>query len=95
MQLVTIDKGNQSFSVYPNPSKDGIVNLQMGKQPRGEYQIRVFNMQGQTLMNRTIDHTGGSASQMINLPAQIKSGTYQMEIQNNQGEKTLLPIVVQ
>jgi hypothetical protein len=80
--------------VYPNPSKDGIVSLQMSKQPRGEYQIRVFNMQGQTLLNRVINHAGGSATQLINLPAQIKSGTYQLEIQNNQGQKTLLPILV-
>lgn len=95
VQLVTIDKGEPQYSVYPNPSKDGIVSLQMSKQPRGTYHIRVFNMQGQTLMTRSMEHQGGSATQVINLPAQIKSGTYQMEIQNNQGQKTLLPIVVQ
>lgn len=94
IQVVNIGKPDAGMVVYPNPSKDGIVSLQMSKQPRGEYQIRVFNMQGQTLLNRVINHAGGSATQLINLPAQIKSGTYQLEIQNNQGQKTLLPILV-
>lgn len=95
IQMVNIGKVEAGISVYPNPSKDGMVNLQLNQQARGQYQIRLFNMSGQTLLNRVLEHQGGSATQLITLPAQVRSGNYQLEVQNTNGEKVLIPILVQ
>jgi hypothetical protein len=67
-------------TVSPNPVEAGVMNLQFVKQVKGNYSVRLINSAGQVVFSRTLNHEGGSASQTIALPAQVVSGSYQLEV---------------
>ncbi len=80
---VKIGGKNAEFTVYPNPVKGGVVNLQMSNVGKGTYTVKLFNNLGQEMVNRTIQHNGGSASQSIVLGNSVPQGSYRMQVMNN------------
>ena len=68
------------FSVSPNPVEAGIVNLQLMNQAAGSYNVRLISVTGQLVFNSIALHTGGSSTQVLNLPAGTARGAYQLEI---------------
>jgi hypothetical protein len=66
--------------IYPNPIKDGVINLQFENQEAGVYQLRLLNTVGQLMMSKTITHPGGSSSELLLLNTTISRGIYQLEI---------------
>ncbi|MBC7587948.1 MAG: T9SS type A sorting domain-containing protein, partial [Chitinophagaceae bacterium] len=80
---VRIGGKNAEFTIYPNPVKGGIINLQMGNVEKGIYTVKLFSNLGQELVSRTIIHNGGSASQTILLGNAVPQGSYRMQVMNN------------
>ena len=82
--LVKVKVGGKhtEFTVYPNPVKGGVVNLQMTNAEKGIYTVKIYNKAGQELASKSINHNGGSASQTIQLNAGIAAGTYSMQVSN-------------
>jgi hypothetical protein len=79
---VKIGGKNAEFTVYPNPVKDGIINLQMSNVEKGVYTVKIFNNAGQEVANRRIINNGGSATETITLDKGIAKGNYKMQITN-------------
>jgi hypothetical protein len=77
---VTIGKGGAAITVSPNPLTGNTINLQFSNQQAGKYAVRLINIAGQVVYNRTIQHGGGSASQSFVLPSTLVSGVYQLEV---------------
>ncbi len=71
---------NAAITIYPNPIKDGVINLQFENQEAGVYQLRLLNTVGQVMMNKTISHPGGSSSELLQLNNTITKGIYTLEI---------------
>lgn len=82
-QVVRVNIGKQAadFSVYPNPVKGGMVNLQLTDIEKGIYIVRVVNNIGQEIANKQINHNGGSANQTISI-GNVPTGKYYMLINN-------------
>ena len=80
--IVKVNAGNvkPGFAISPNPSEGGVVNLQFTNQPEGRYSVKIVSTLGQTLLNNTLTHAGGSSTQLLNLPEGIARGTYQVII---------------
>ncbi len=78
--LVGNNSGNGKITIYPNPIKDGVINLQFENQEAGMYQLRLLNSIGQVMMNKTINHPGGSSSELLTLGSTITKGVYHLEI---------------
>ncbi|MFZ4057164.1 MAG: T9SS type A sorting domain-containing protein [Ferruginibacter sp.] len=91
---VKFGKSESGMSVYPNPITDKVVNIQLNNQPKGNYQLRIFNTNGQVMMNTSIKHPGGSATQSFMLPATIKSGNCKLEVLDANGSKTIISLVI-
>ncbi len=68
------------FSIAPNPVESSVVNLQFKNQPEGKYNIRITSTNGKIVATKAILHTGGNATQIINLPTAMISGNYNIEI---------------
>ncbi len=79
---VKIGGKNAEFTVYPNPVKDGIINLQMSNVEKGIYTVKIFNNAGQEVANRRIINNGGSATETITLDKGTAKGNYKMQITN-------------
>jgi hypothetical protein len=51
-----------AITVYPNPvSDDGILYVSLENKPAGTYQVRLVNNEGQTIIQRTLNHAGGNS----------------------------------
>ena len=90
---VMMGSDKQEISVYPNPVVNGIINLQLNNQPQGKYGIRLLNKSGQTILQKQIEHAGGSSTETISLDKYISKGVYQLEITRPDGTKSNISVV--
>ncbi|HYF30660.1 MAG TPA: hypothetical protein VD993_06050 [Chitinophagaceae bacterium] len=77
--IVNLGKG-KGIGVYPNVVRNSRFNLQITGMPAGNYKLNVHSGTGQLVYSRTINHTGGSATQTINLPSGLPKGIYRMNM---------------
>ncbi len=73
-------KGNAEIKIYPNPVVNGVINLQILNQPKGNYVMRMINNLGQVIQAEQIQHHEGNSKESIQLNKHIGKGTYQLQI---------------
>ena len=91
--VVKVGNGRADIVIYPNPVKEGTLNIQLNNEPQGTYIIQLFNSLGQQLLTKTIVHAGGSAAQTIKLSSTVSKGIYQLQVTNGETKKTQQIIV--
>jgi hypothetical protein len=77
---VAIGKSGGAISIYPNPLKGNILNVQLTNIEQGNYTMRVYNAQGQQVFSKQIDHAGGSTTQALDIGQKTSSGIYVLKI---------------
>ncbi len=94
LNIVKVAAGKQQpvFSISPNPVENGIINLQMTHQPSGNYRLRLINLSGQTVINKSFNHSAGNGFQILQLPELLAAGNYTVEIIAADNTKTNLAI---
>jgi len=90
---VTIGNTSQSLRLYPNPVKGNQVTISMSNIKRGQYTLRVINAIGQDIFRQTINNQSSSMTQILNLPASIKAGVYNMVVTGSDYRETKTFIV--
>jgi hypothetical protein len=66
VKVMGLTSQKPSFTIYPNPVKDGLINLQMKNAAAGLYIVNIFNSSNQLVYSQQIQHSG------TNLVAKIK-----------------------
>ena len=74
------DHERPQIIVYPNPVRDGNINLQFINQPKGKYGLKVVSNLGHVMMVKQIEHNEGSSTETIQLNKTAAKGNYQLEI---------------
>lgn len=83
--IVRVNLANASLlTFYPNPVTERQINVQMTKLLKGRYEFVLYNVNGQSVFSKYIDHPGGSASEVIQMPASLASGLYQARINKDE-----------
>ncbi len=72
--------GGAAITIYPNPVSNGRFTLQMTNMSAAKYNLLIYDEKGRLVFSRTIEHTGGSASQSIELPAGTAAGVYEVNL---------------
>ncbi len=80
-----------NISVYPNPVKNKQLNFVLNTDA-ALYTLRVTNLLGQTVLAKTVSHTGGTASYSVSLPS-VTAGIYVVKLSNGKTELTKTVIV--
>jgi hypothetical protein len=81
---VNMQKLPSSITVFPNPVReDGMVYISLENKPAGIYQVNLYNNEGQTIVQRTLNHPGGNSSFSIELDKFIAHGNYLLKITGN------------
>lgn len=76
IRQVVLEKSDfPKFSLYPNPS-DGIVGIKFDNILTGQFNIQIYNAQGQTVVNKEIAAGGSSYVQV----ARLETGVYWLRI---------------
>ncbi len=78
----------KAYTIAPNPVENGVMNLRFNNREDGKYNIRVINRNGQTVMVKSILHSGGSANYIVTLPNVIAGGNYTLEVKAPGNDKT-------
>ncbi|MEO6721964.1 MAG: T9SS type A sorting domain-containing protein [Ferruginibacter sp.] len=92
---VTISKTDGGFSIYPNPVKGSIINLQINNEPVGVYQLRLTNSIGQTLYTNSIRNNSGSSTHALNTGSKLPAGAYQLEIIGQDNNHNTQKVIVE
>ncbi len=81
-----------SLSVFPNPLVNRKLNFVLNNHA-ANYNLKVTNILGQSVLAKTISHLGGSASYNVTLPKEIKAGTYFVKFSSSNYSTTRTIIV--
>ncbi|MEO6233207.1 MAG: T9SS type A sorting domain-containing protein [Ferruginibacter sp.] len=78
---VTIGKtGKGVITIYPNPVKGNMINLQFTNELTGDYQVRLINSNGQAVYAGKFTINSSNISQTLLTNQQLQTGIYQLEI---------------
>ncbi len=84
---------NSGFRIFPNPVRQKQFTLQMQKLDAGKYTVIVTAINGQRVMETTIDYAGGLQNFSLKLPAGTAAGTYHILLRNgNYNGKTMVVV---
>ena len=72
------------ISIYPNPTPERLINIEMKKMAKGTYEFILYNSMGQELYKHSFIHQGNASSEVIQLPATLSRGVYYAAIQGTQ-----------
>ena len=92
---VTIADINTGIHIYPNPIKEGKVNIQMGNQPSGNYQLSITNNNGQVVYTGTVQNNSNRSSFLINLNTLVAKGIYNLQITTPQNKISTRKLIVE
>jgi hypothetical protein len=73
-------KGTPQLTFYPNPIAGNTIVLQLNNFSKGNYTLTVTNKLGQPIFNKSIGHSGGSATEIIHLTKKLQPGVYQLKL---------------
>ncbi len=82
----TIESPASSIAIFPNPVKDGMINLQFSSIQSGDYQIIITNQQGSVVDSRIISLNENEAKKTLIING-LASGSYILSMKGRQGEK--------
>lgn len=86
MARVVNGAADQAVNIFPNPVTGGLVNVDFRQVPKGNYEMRILNSNGQVVFKQQINiMTSGFESKKIKLPAATASGIYRLEVQGSEG----------
>ncbi len=89
---VQLNAGKSRIVIYPNPVKGSRLTVEWNGMEKGRYTINLFNIAGQQLFSRQIDHLGGSATQTVDFNQALPAGIYKLRIvsKDTQITKTII-----
>ena len=91
---VSAVKGRTGYTVYPNPSTDGSLGLQMSNISAGIYTVKITNGNGQLIWKELVNHPRGTATNIIHPSSELGSGNYQLEVIDITGKSTVIKVMV-
>ena len=86
-------KESSSVSIYPNPVKNGHINLVLANTPRGAYQLRLLNNSGQSVFSKKLYHSGENSTESYSL-GKYPRGIYMLEVNRTPDKKVILKVSV-
>jgi len=93
--IVKVMTGNikSGISIYPNPVSNERLGLQMQNLGAGKYALRLLSSGGQTVYSNYLNHSGGSATQILTLP-KLAGGMYKLEMITPQGNHYAEKVII-
>jgi hypothetical protein len=89
----TLAQGAASISIYPNPVVNGNINLHLDNQAKGMYSVQVSNKAGQVLKMETVQVQSSNVLSNIKI-ANPATGSYQVMVIDEAGNKTTIPFII-
>jgi len=75
---VNFGKTNSAITISPNPVIGNIIKLRLSNVEKGNYEMVVYNSQGQTIYSTQLQHVGGSGVIPVTLVKYLANGIYKL-----------------
>ena len=72
--------GDNKISIYPNPVTDNQFTIQFNQSDAGNYSIRITDVMGRQVVQRSISINGDNQSQVIKLSSSASRGVYLIQV---------------
>lgn len=95
VKAVINKSGKTTMSIYPNPVKDNMINLQLGNQPKGTYQLRLTSSIGQVMYMGSMISNSGNGTLSVNIKAKLTAGIYQLEVITPENKKETQKVIIE
>jgi len=94
--VVKLIFGNRSGTIIvsPNPVTGSHINFQFLNEPRGIYDVELYNSESQLLSSKKIDHPGGSSMYSIEFINKLSFGMYYLKIILPGNKKEVQKIII-
>ena len=93
VNTIEVDK---SIIVYPNPAVKGqSIQLSFNNQPAGMYRLVLYDIAGVQVMNKVLQHGGGTAAQSVLISDKLAAGNYVAELTDMKGKSQQIKITIQ
>ena len=93
VKVFAASASSQEITVFPNPVKEGDINLQMPNNAGGIYGVKLFNMSGHLIMAKQINHASGSSTETITLNKSIPGGKYNLKVTRPDGKAEKINLI--
>lgn len=88
-------RNTSDVSVFPNPTTGRILNLDMGKQSEGKYQLLLINTSGQQIWSSKILYTNNNGNKiLVELPNKLAAGNYKLCVLNKELKKITIDVTL-
>lgn len=79
-KILRVEMGSTkySFSLYPNPVTGKQLTVSLNGVKQGKYNVQIIDAAGQRIFTTNLSNVGTGVTQMIELPASVKTGMYVM-----------------
>ena len=92
---VLMSKTTQSsMTIYPNPVRNNVINLQLSNQVKGTYQLKLSN-NGQAVYSSSMINNSSNSTLQMNVPVKMAAGVYQLEVVSPDNSRTTKQVVVE
>lgn len=94
-EIVKVFVGSREprLRVFPNPVKEGIINLRLENYPAGKYLVRLLNPTGQLMLARQFTHGGGNYTERIPWDYKMAHGNYHLEVTHPDGSVKVIVVM--
>ena len=87
-------QASKGFTIYPNPITDNKFILQLNNMKAGKYTINIYNMQGQIILVKQLQHNGNNTNIAMQFATKVAAGTYNLALIDEAGMKESIEVVV-
>lgn len=77
---LSIKNGTVGLAVYPNPVVGKQLNIQVSELNAGKLSLVIYNNAGQAVYTQTLNYTGDTLAQTLQLPVTMLAGNYEMMV---------------
>jgi|GEM_PF-2494804 len=77
------------ITAFPNPFEGRNLNLQFTNQPAGTYLVTLLNSAGKVMLERSVQHVGGSAIQALPINNKLPTGFYKLQIKGKDAQRSV------
>ncbi|MFT3676786.1 MAG: T9SS type A sorting domain-containing protein [Chitinophagaceae bacterium] len=89
-KILRVEMGSTkySFSLYPNPVTGKQLTVSLNGVKQGKYNVQIIDAAGQRVFTTNLSNVGTGVTQMIELPANVKTGMYMMIVNGDNYRET-------
>lgn len=93
LKIKTESEEKKYVSAYPNPLTGTVINLVLGNQEKGTYEIALISASGNIVFAKSLQYKGGSSTERLQLPRKPAPGAYQLRL-SGKGGSTTVPLLI-